>query len=321
MLSAIFRFVWRLAIFVLGLYSLYLIVFQLLPYFDARLPLFIALLLVYCLLAYGLIPALMRLWRIVFKPNHIPLYVTTPDGWPADPVNLAIIANSRKHLVDAMARAGWYTADKTTLRTALREGWAILFDKAYPTAPFSNLYLFGRPFDVGFQLPRTKSLSPRARHHVRFWRLTPPDDARHEAHYRFWHDQVKHLLGTEKEVWIGAALDDTGPIGIRWRNGQLTHKNDSNDDAERDFIVDTLGRARQIRYSEMIRAGEPFRFRGQTIGNTFICDGTLKLVSLRGPISASLTAGAATRPSAPAGRRRRTADARSRASTPKPPQR
>ncbi len=291
MLFAILRAVWRLTILLLGAYTVYFTVFLAFPYVDDRLPLSISLFLLYCFVAYGAIPALIRLWRVVFKPNHIPMYATTPDGWPADPVNIAVIANSEKHFVESMQRAGWYTADKSTFKNMFREALAIALDRSYPTAPFSNLYLFGRSFDIGFQLPRSKSMSPRARHHVRFWRLTADGNGDHQQHYNFWHDQFKHLLGTDKEVWIGAALDDTGPIGIRWRTGQITHKNDSNDTGERDFIIETLAAVHQIRQPKIIQAGEPFKFRGQALGTTFVCDGSIKLVKLKNPIAGAVLGG------------------------------
>jgi hypothetical protein len=58
-------------------------------------------------------------------------------------------------------------------------------------------------------------MSPRTRHHVRFWRLEVPIDEKHSPHFNFWHTRLKHLLGFEKEIWIGAAIEDTGILGIR----------------------------------------------------------------------------------------------------------
>jgi hypothetical protein len=45
-----------------------------------------------------------------------------------------------------------------------------IFNKPYPTAPFSTLYLFGRGQDIGFQ--KAIDNSPRKRHHIRFWALS-----------------------------------------------------------------------------------------------------------------------------------------------------
>ncbi len=290
MVLIVFRVLWRIFIFLLGAYTVYFAVFSALPYFEAKVPLALAILLIYCLLAYIAIPALLRLFRVVIKPNHIPMYVTTPDGWPADPVNIAVVANSEKHFIDAMTKAGWYIADPPTLKNLLREAISIVFHTPYPHAPFSKLYLFGRPFDIGFQMPRHENKSAHSRHHVRFWRLSLPENDKHHHHYQFWHKHFKHLLGTDKEIWIGAAIDDTGPLAVRWRNGQITHRNDPFTDNERDFIIETLESARETKQLSDIQAGEPFKFRGQVLRNKFICDGSIRVVELKNPILMSLTA-------------------------------
>jgi hypothetical protein len=139
------------------------------PFLDQRLPLFYALLLIYVGIAYFGLPALIRTLRLVVRPNHIPLYATTADGLPSDPVNIAVVAKSRRHFIAAMQSAGWNVSDKVTVRTTLQEAYAIVFAKPYPAAPFSPMYLFNRTFDIGFQIPYGKNGSPRHRHHIRFW--------------------------------------------------------------------------------------------------------------------------------------------------------
>lgn len=283
----ILRTLWRLVIFMIGLGLVYATV-RIYRYADDQLPAFVVLLLIYIFFAYIGIPTLIRLLRIFIKPNHIPMYVTTPDGWPADPVNIAIIANSEKHFIDVMTRAGWYTADKSSLRNILREGLSIMLRIPYPNAPFSKLYLFGRPFDIGFQMPRHKNKSAHARHHVRFWRLGIDEPRPEHPHYHFWLKHFSHLLGTDKEVWIGAAIDDTGPLALRWRDGQITHRNDPQTDNERDFIIQTLQDRHLVRQVTDIQAGQPFKFRGQALRNKFICDGSIRAVELKHPLITKL---------------------------------
>lgn len=284
MFLTIFHAVQRLLVFVLGLGLVYVTVFYAFPYFNEKLPLALALFVLYCLLAYIAIPALLRFRYLLFKPDHIPFYSTTSDGWPADPVNVAIVANGKRDLIAAMKRAGWYTADKSTLSTYIRSGWAMLWGKAYPNAPFSTLYLFGRPFDIGFQIPRGKNLSPRARHHVRFWRLERPEDKRHRGHYHFWRRHLQHLFGADEQIWIGAAVDDTSVFGIQWRNGRLTHRVALDTDEERDFLIQTLRDAERVKHTKTIQAGKPFMFRGQQWHHRFICDGNIRVVTLTNPV-------------------------------------
>src|SRR5690606_556474 len=166
----------------------------------------------------------------------------------------------------------------------------IFLNRPYPEAPFSQLYLFGRPFDVGFQKPANDIMSPRSRHHVRFWLLEEPKDNKHLHHFDFWHRKVKHLLGIDKQIWIGAAIKDTNILGIRWRSGSLTHQISPDVAAERDLIINDLSSAHQVRTVDVVAAGKPFSFRGQTIhrGGPLICDGTLSVVELRGRIKAAV---------------------------------
>jgi hypothetical protein len=137
-------------------------------------------------------------------------------------------------------------------------------------------------------MSRHRNKSAHARHHVRFWRLQPPDDDRHAPHYYFWYKHLSHLLGTDKEIWIGAAIDDTGPLALRWRNGQLTHKNDPKTDNERDFIIESLEKNGLVKRVSDIQAGEPFHFRGQALRNKFICDGSIRVTELHHPLRTKL---------------------------------
>lgn len=279
MIRYLLRTLWRLIILGLGVGLAYLAVFVLFPYLDRRLPLFVALLGVYIAIAYFGLPALLRTWRVFIRHNHIPLYVTTRDGIPSDPVNIAVIAKSRHQFIKSMQKAGWYKADKATLRSSLREGWAILFDKPYPTAPFSALFLFNRSFDLGFEKPYGESLSPRHRHHVRFWQLV--DRRQDLGHFRFWIRHFRQFIGREKTVWIGAAVDDVNAYGIRWYNLQITHRTHAKHYRERDLIISDLHSTGHVKDVSEVQAGAPFAIRSQQFGVSFISDGTLKIVELR----------------------------------------
>ena len=274
----------------LGVGLAWFAVFRFFPYAHTQLPAFITILVLYAAFAYVFIPALFRMAKAFDKSNHIPRYAITPDGWPSDPVNIAVITSGREQLISSMERAGWFVADEATPRSNFRALYAMILNLPYPEAPFSPLYLFGRPFDIGFEKPANPQQSPRSRHHVRFWRLELPDDDEHTHHFHFWHRKLRHLLSGEKEVWIGAAIEDTSLFGIRWRSGTLTHQISVDTDAERDLIISDLSASHQVRTVDVISSGEPFSFRGQTIGRggPLICDGTLCVVELRGRIKAAV---------------------------------
>ncbi len=284
MLGIILRTLWRLIIMAAGGIIFWLIIFKLRPYVDTKLPVYLVAILLYSLVVYLVIPTLIRALRLFIKSNHVPHYATTSDGWPSDPVNIAIIARDRKHLQSAMEKAGWYTADPKTLRNLLKELVSIVFNREYRTAPFTSLYLFNRPHDIGFQISTNPTGSARTRHHVRFWRLEEPeldDDNKH--HYAFWARKLRHLLQIEKEVWIGAAVEDTHPINIRWRDGgRLIHGVSENDSNERDFIINSLSRTKQIKSTSLTKPGKRIKFRGQQYFKAvFSSDGCIKVITLK----------------------------------------
>lgn len=282
MIARLLRILWRIIILALGATVLWLAMTYLLPYIDARLPLFFALLLVYCLFAYFVIPSLFRLLQLVIKPDHIPHYATTRDGWPSDPVNIALVTRNKRHLQKAMRQAGWFEADPPTLLNSLREAWSIVFNKPYPTAPVSGLYLFNRKHDIAFQLPSNDKMSARTRHHVRFWRLEEPKAEKNDrGHFIFWSKKLIKWMGFGKEIWIGASTYDFKPLDIRWRTGTITHGVHHEADLERDFIIKTLRETGTVQSVKTSEAGEKLKFRGQSFRTIFITDGSIKVVRLR----------------------------------------
>lgn len=282
MIARILRILWRIIILALGASALWLAIAYLVPYIDTRLPLFFALLIVYCLFVYVVIPSLIRLFRVFIKPNHIPHYAVTGDGWPSDPVNIALVTRNKRHLQEAMRQAGWFEADPGTLTNSLREAWSILFNKPYPNAPVSTLYLFNRKHDIAFQLPANDKMSARTRHHVRFWKLEEPKiEKTDHGHFMFWSKKLMKWLGFGNEIWIGASTYDFKPLDIRWRTGSLTHGVHHEADLERDFIISTLREAGLVRSTKTSEPGDQFKFRGQSFRTIFTTDGSLEVVRIR----------------------------------------
>ncbi|HYG84129.1 MAG TPA: LssY C-terminal domain-containing protein [Verrucomicrobiae bacterium] len=286
MFGLVFRLLWRLLVFIIAVVTAYATFFLLVPILDGKIPLLGILIIIYIWIAYVAIPGLMRVWRIAIKPNHIPLYATTSDGWPSDPVNIAVVCRSEKQLIRSMEAAGWTIADKVTLKSAVIMAWATIFNRPYPAAPFSSLYLFGRRQDIGFQIQEGTPPTPRHRHHIRLWRLS--DEHQPHAHQSFWEKVFRGLVQGRREIWIGAATHDIGPFAIRMRNFQITHQIDSDTERERDFVISTLQAADKLRDTTIVTAGEQLAFRGQTFGVNIITDGTLKVVQLGQPLFSKL---------------------------------
>ena len=283
MLRFALRTLWRGLILAAGGYIFWWVVFRAVPYADARMPIYLVVILVYSFLVYLVIPFLIRVLRLFIKANHVPHYATTSDGWPSDPVNIAVIAKNRQHLQRAMEKAGWYTADPMSFSNGLREVFSIIFNQPYKTAPFTPLYLFNRPHDIGFQIPTNPAGSARTRHHVRFWRLEEPKNVAPGSLYEFWISKLRHLLQIEKEVWIGAAVEDTQPINFRWRDGgRLIHGISQDSDRERDFIVHGLKQTGQVKNLSITQPGKPIKFRGQQYFRAnFTVDGSIEVITLK----------------------------------------
>jgi hypothetical protein len=187
----------------------------------------VALLLLYLLSAYILVPTL---W-IRYAHHHpafddIPGITLTGDDHPGDPLNVALIGTETQ-LKKIILAAKWYPADPLTLRSCLEIAKASVLKRPYDDAPVSNLYLFGRKQDLAFEQPVGDS--PRHRHHVRFWRTsrTDPDG---------------------RPVWVGSAIYDER-VGLNRTSGQVTHVTAPDVDKERDYLLHDLEQTGQL--SEM----------------------------------------------------------------------
>lgn len=280
MIGTVLRLLWRLFVGVIAIILAYATVFFFYPYLRGRVSFLVSMVILYVFIAYFGIPFCVRLWRFVIRPRHLPHYAVTGDGWSSDPVNIAVVCKDEASLRRAMEKAGWQIADKPTLKNSLREAYAILFNQPYPTAPFSNLFLFGRKQDIGFQIQTGHPPTPRHRHHVRFWQLEEePEKVHHHRH--FWENIFELFAPRKRQIWIGTATHDVGPFALRIQNLQITHKIDAETNRERDFLIQTLKNAGVMKRRKTIAAGDPTSFRGQTIGLSIVTDGTLQVVELK----------------------------------------
>ncbi len=276
MIAYFFRFIKRVSVLIPGLVITYFVVKDFYPVIERRIPVDLAILTTYIVTAYGLIPAAMRLVRIVIKPRHLPLYCVTPDGFASDPINIGLIG-AREQLIDSMQKAGWFLADKRTLKTMFRMGLSLLFKIPYPNAPFSSLYLFGRKQDLGFELPLDNN--PRHRHHVRFWATSFDVEPQYRDDVFFWKLQNR-AEESNRHFWVGAASLDTGLMFIR-HNAQVTHMIHPDTNAERDLIVKGLQKARQVSKAHDIEIGKPYQLRNRVWRGILHADGIITICELK----------------------------------------
>jgi LssY C-terminus len=265
------RLLHRFLILGLGILSVWLIVFVF-RFTDQRLPTVLALALTYGIAAYIVLPRVVRMGLKILQRKRVPRFTVTGDGLPGDPVNLALIGTLQQ-LRAAFVIAGWSEADRLGVASSWRMICAFVLNSPYPTAPFSTLYLYGRGQDVGFQ--KAIDNSPRKRHHIRFWALSP---ARAEATVgtaSFWlnTDRPPHDAHV---LWVGAGTKDTG-LSLTRLTFQVTHATDSDTNAERDYIIAELRNNRVIQDVNSYRSGQ--RLPLEPV-NHYVTDGDVTVASL-----------------------------------------
>lgn len=266
------RFFRRLLVAALGVVGVWLIVFVVFDFADQRLPWILALAVTYGIAAYIVLPRIVRMSLKILQRKHVPRYTVTGDGLPGDPVNLVLIGTLTQ-LNSAFAIAGWSVADRLGLASSWRMIRAFLLNSPYPTAPFSTLYLFGRGQDIGFQ--KAIGDSPRKRHHVRFWALSPARAQTTLNTAAFWLN-ADRPPDDASVFWVGAGTRDTG-FSLTKLTFQITHATDSDANAERDYIIIELNKSRVIGDVNSVKAGQNLPIERV---NHYISDGDVATASL-----------------------------------------
>ena len=266
------RIVQRLLILGLGIVSVWLIVFVVFDFADQRLPWLLALSLTYVVAAYVILPRAVRMGLKVLKRRRVPSYTVTGDGLPGDPVNFVLIGTLAQ-LSAAYAAAGWSEADRLGLASSWRMARTFVWNRPYPTAPFSTLYLFGRGQDIGFQ--KAIDNSPRKRHHIRFWALTLERARETVDTASFWLN-TDRPPDSERVLWVGAGTKDTG-LSLAKLTFQITHATDSDTNVERDFMVTELRKFGVIGDVTIHKSGQSLPIERI---NHYITDGDVAVASL-----------------------------------------
>ncbi|MCL5097258.1 MAG: LssY C-terminal domain-containing protein [Candidatus Omnitrophica bacterium] len=205
-------------------------------------------------IAYGLMPTLWEHYENYPAWKTAPRRTQTREGIPGDVLNAGLVG-SRTELVRAMLDAGWHPADPITLHSSLDIARSVLLGRPYPTAPVSNLYLWGRPQDLAFEQP--VGSNARQRHHVRWWRANG------------W-----SLNG--RALWIGAATYDRS-VGISHFTGKITHHIGPNVDEERDKMFTDLRNAGQLIQLFQVTGVGPTLDAHNGAGDRYFTDGEVTI--------------------------------------------
>lgn len=265
----IVRLLQRMAIFALGVLSIWLIV-DVFKFADHRVPTILALSVTYGIAAYIVLPRAVRMGLKILRRQHVPRFTVTGDGLAGDPVNLALVGTFDQ-LRAAFALAGWVEADRLYLRSSWNMARTFVFNRPYPAAPFSTLYLFGRGQDVGFQ--KAIGDSPRKRHHVRFWAQDAANARTNASTLNFWLN-TDRPQSHERALWVGAGTRDTG-FSLTWLTFQLTHATDADTNVERDYIISELTACGAIRHAALFKPGDRL-----ARVNHYVADGEIAVAEL-----------------------------------------
>ena len=271
-MSFLVRNLQRLLIFGLGVLCVWLIAFVFFDFADKKLPWAFAIAVTYGFAAYVVLPRAIRVGLRILRHRRVPRYTITGDGLAGDPVNIVLVGTFPK-LRAAFAKLEWLEADPLGLASSWGMVRAFVTNKPYPTAPFSNLYLFGRRQDVGFQ--HAIDNSPRKRHHIRFWGLNLAFGKASVEKPDLWSDNTRPP-DEEEALWVGAGTRDTG-LGLTRMSFQITHATDADTNAERDFIIGELRSRGVIGEIQVRRIGD--RLLTEQV-NHYITDGEVALARL-----------------------------------------
>ena len=186
----------------------------------------------------------------------------TKTGRPGDPLNMALVG-TQDEVIRSLLAAAWVPADALSFKSSMRIAVNTVIARPDPNAPVSNLYLFGRKQDLAFEKPIGHS--PRQRHHVRFWRST--------------------YMEAGRPVWVGSATHDTG-VELSRTTGEVTHHIDGNVDAERDMMLDDLGKAHPGLVTRWFTGFHQIRQGRNGGGDPWYTDGRVPMTTLT-PVTGS----------------------------------
>jgi LssY C-terminus len=187
--------------------------------------------------------------------QQIPLRVTNKVGDPGDMVNFVLVG-SEAAVDQAFRDAGWLRVldtNKEHRRAAVGGVFSGFRHKPFVEMPMSQLYLFGRPQDVGYA--RGSAVAALgSRHHLRLWKAPMQVDG--------------------QDVWVGAGTHDKSFMHDPHHKG-FSHYIDPNVDDERTYIQQTLAGTHEATQWTMVQPTNPVETADTVSGQVFHSNGQL----------------------------------------------
>lgn len=190
--------------------------------------------------------------------DALPRRVNDQFNNQGDMVNFVLVG-SEQQVKDALDAASWRIADTDNKEALLKAVMQTYEKKDYLQMPMSQLYLFGRKQDYGFELAQAYSVVA-SRHHFRIWKAPST-----------WNGQT---------LWAGAGTHDIG-FEKDQRNGSVTHKIDPAVDGERDNIGQTLQTSGKVKSLYYYLPPDPVEGAKNATGGGYHSDGRILVVVLQ----------------------------------------
>ena len=198
--------------------------------------------------------ACIRFYPYPFDFSTYPTISHTKSGAAGDPINVLFLG-SKDQIMQSFHRAGWLTPDPITTQSSMRIAMDSLANRSYPTAPVSNLYVYGRVQDLAFEKP-TSNVQNRG--HIRFWKTGSLIDG--------------------QSVWVGAATYDSG-IEVSGTTHLPTHHIAPTVDLERNVVGTDLATTGLVKEEAYAAFTPPIFSAHNGGGDYYESDGTILVIS------------------------------------------
>jgi len=198
--------------------------------------------------------AVVRFYPSTYNFPAYPKITHTQSGAAGDPIN-TLFVGSKNQIMQSFQKAGWLIPDPITSQTSAKIAADSLAHRSYPTAPVSNLYVFGRVQDLAFE--------------------KPTNDVQNRGHIRIWKTDT---LIDGQPAWVGAATYDSG-IELSSTNHFPTHHIAPTVDLERNAVGADLAKTGLVREEANAAFTPPIFFARNGGGDYYESDGTILVIN------------------------------------------
>jgi hypothetical protein len=198
--------------------------------------------------------ACIRWYPYPFDFSSYPTLSHTKSGATGDPINVLFVGG-KDQILQSFHRAGWLIPDPITTQSSMKIAMDSLAHRSYPTAPVSNLYVYGRVQDLAFEKPTS--------------------DVQNRGHIRIW--KTGSLIDGQS-VWVGAATYDSG-IEVSGTTHLPTHHIAPTVDLERNVVGTDLATSSLVKEEASAAFTPPIMFAHNGGGDYYESDGTILVIS------------------------------------------